>query len=1212
MKKSVKILTLVLSLALLCGALVVAAFAEGETTEIVGVRLDNSADMEDPYLTELPTVESKGTIAADGLSISGTINQLSTNLDKDSGSAKAVQFKHQMGNTAIGKVVTSVYDENSYFTVETSDKMLPYYYNSTLKTASSGHMLNSYTSMSGWDYIADPETRMRKSGNNEVGAGEYWGIDTQYFVMDVDLMWFDPANYDGTGFFYPYLGWTNAAGNSFTAAANGQFGIRFTKSGSAVVAGLQNGNTTVSVGSDGTWSHVTYIMGFGTKVDDDGTNVVLKQYLAVDGVIVDYVEWASTVAVTDVLNGDRTLIYSRDIRLDIFGRVSTTKVYSSGAADNYVIRTLTKDYNGNLATVLADGVGADLTKWESNLYDADNMPFGTPIATIGDTYYDSFNKALAAAASGDTIVLQANVTTHVVLDKLVTIECGDYTIADITAGQGYRYDYDADTKTYTTEATQGEFYLFWEACECGLGDVCDETHPGGIDTVGWEGGTIGASYTKDLNWSCTVGATVYSLAGWVDDNGDPVDLNTVITAEMCDDLTEMTLYPVIATESATLTYVKGGELIYLTGDTAVKTALLGADPNTTITLYDTAKHYETVTIPNSLTLDLNGQTLSLLCPVKQTSFTLSTGKTFTVLGEKEGSTLVHGFPKSEYTETASNVAGGTLFSGGGAGTVLNFKGAGLRVATGALYGSWAGHAMTINIEDCYINTDNGQENPATIYHYGPITVNIKNATFGGATIGINYNVAEVGTNKVINVENSVILGSFISSSFPKVSVNLKNSYVAGSISAAEINVGDGCYFTNNSWVDNATFDEGIALVAETYTAQHNVYDHKFFNYKDGDDLVWDHEVSLTYTPSVSEVTYAYQSCKVVNVTFKDGETTLGTAAGKAGAKVIGPTTGTTEAVADGWILATKSYAYTIPEDATADIVVDIANVTEYGYAYAAGTPKLYANYRLTDNLETSLYVPAELPEGIEITEIAKDGTSGRTLSGNYTIGGVAYTATHAWPNAWSADEGTYWDITYSYDGTNVTYRVTVDVVNYATKVVDIYATDLEKIQQVTALLQYVEAANKIKAVTISNGLSETLAALKEKVTIPAVTTEYLSDLSQLRQYISGVAVSVNSSRGGSMLITPVDATNTVNIIVGEKALQTEVKDGVVMLTNTSLCNWAAKDLTIQVLDADGAVLATGTYSLAAYYNEMASMATADQLALLEAMYALAAIGNTNN
>ena len=62
----------------------------------------------------------------------------------------------------------------------------------------------------------------------------------------------------------------------------------------------------------------------------------------------------------------------------------------------------------------------------------------------------------------------------------------------------------------------------------------------------------------------------------------------------------------------------------------------------------------------------------------------------------------------------------------------------------------------------------------------------------------------------------------------------------------------------------------------------------------------------------------------------------------------------------------------------------------------------------------------------------------------------------------------------------------------------------------------------------------------------------------------------------------------------------------------SMTAWGAKDITINVLDAEGAVVATGTYSLAAYYNEMADQATADELALLEAMYALAYIGNTNN
>ena len=51
MKKSLKILTLVLSLALICGALVVAAFAAD--TEITGITTKNSMNLESADVSEL-------------------------------------------------------------------------------------------------------------------------------------------------------------------------------------------------------------------------------------------------------------------------------------------------------------------------------------------------------------------------------------------------------------------------------------------------------------------------------------------------------------------------------------------------------------------------------------------------------------------------------------------------------------------------------------------------------------------------------------------------------------------------------------------------------------------------------------------------------------------------------------------------------------------------------------------------------------------------------------------------------------------------------------------------------------------------------------------------------------------------------------------------------------------------------------------------------
>ncbi len=474
MKKSIKILILVLSLALICGALIVAAFAEGET-EIVGVRLDNSADMtidqqQDgtykylPHYPYVPTVETdtNSTLAEDGLSYSGTATQLATNLDMDTGAAAWVQFKHQIGNTAVAKVVTNPVDGNNYLTVECTAPMLPYNHYKTYVegvygefakqyTTSSTHMLDSYTAKSTWSI----RTRNATTG---VFNGEVLGTDTKYFVMDADVAWFDIVNYVGSGFFTPYLGYTTSNGSSF-ANLDANVGITFNKSGDVINAQLRGGSkNTFEVGSDGSWSHVTYILEPVVITEGDDTkNLTFKQYLAIDGVIVDTCDWTNTKAASDLYESDRTLCYVRDIRFQIFGQVSTTKASSSGSVDNYVIRTILPEYNGNLAEVLAGGVGADLTAWESNLYDADAMPYGKTVATIGETPYDSLQKAIDAAAEGDTITLCSNVTGTVTVGKDITINYGDYTMAAPATANKLVAVNDETNKAYTFEPADVEY-----------------------------------------------------------------------------------------------------------------------------------------------------------------------------------------------------------------------------------------------------------------------------------------------------------------------------------------------------------------------------------------------------------------------------------------------------------------------------------------------------------------------------------------------------------------------------------------------------------------------------------------------------------------------------------------------------------------------------------------------------------------------------------
>ena len=407
MKKSIKILTLVLSLALICGALVVAAFAEGETT-ITGIRLDVSADMSDPTVETIPTVPS---------------GNVETKFEQDNGAAAALAFKHQVGG--VPQFVKNPVDQNTYLTVDWGTE-----------TSKDGHFLHAYVK-NGWGIY------------NSTNSGVEFIDDFQYFVADFDISFFDPANFSG-GTFIPYVTRAKAAvdkdGNP-TVSRNdigSNFQVSFAKANDLVYTHFSsNGDQKAVIGDGSSWHHITYILGAQTFDDNGDENIKANMYLAVDGKIIATKTWTNDLSDANSYQNDRTQIGIMGVRLDAFGKSG-----SSGNVDNVVYRTLTKDYNGNLASVLAGGIGANLTAWESNIYDADNMPYGIHAAMLGETPYETLQAAVDAANAGDTITLCANVPVKVTINKPLTINCGEYTLATPNVEGAYAGVADDTAKTY--------------------------------------------------------------------------------------------------------------------------------------------------------------------------------------------------------------------------------------------------------------------------------------------------------------------------------------------------------------------------------------------------------------------------------------------------------------------------------------------------------------------------------------------------------------------------------------------------------------------------------------------------------------------------------------------------------------------------------------------------------------------------------------------
>ena len=1202
MKKSVKILTLVLSLALLCGVFAVAAFAD-DTTETVGV-----------------------------------ITRFSTNFDggKSFGAGDGTVVKDfGIDNKGSGTSSTVIDAKgNSYFSWK---------YPVADKAGTAGNY--SYTApKSGQAWNNPPATMF---------DGFYYG-DMLYYVADFDV-WFPKDVPDGSVSMYAYNYYVKGTSTkdettgevTYTVTGNGteaqpanRTAVKFYNTdngGVAVTAGLGYGEQIPML--NGAWNHITVIT--SSKVVEG--KIVLTHYMAVNGIIADTWDYELPTKSDAYLVDGRPCWFPKTYRFEYGNDCKGNEMN----LDNFTIRTIENNYNGNLATVLASGKGTDLATWESNIYDVEKMPYSTTVAKIGDKEFDHLQRAVAAAKGGDTITLLADVTDVVTLGDIITIDCAGFACPQPKGANGYVVGPMQDGK-YVPEAAQAELMIMWGGCTCGL-PTCDETHPGDatgtLFTTAPLYSNLYASYEtlgKSNDWTLEVGTDKYNLVGWMDaTTGTIYSEDTTVTKEMLE-VGFLMLTPIIEKTSVDVAYTKGGVEVYISGKDALKTAITKVDAGGTVKLMNNFAHVVgNVSSAQNFTLDLNGFKLMVTPTNKDLGAKagfITVKHNITIDGTKDGSAIFGYYASRDNVKDDGSIDSAVyqpdnpFFTFGTASKTLTINGGEkfyMNISHFARLNSGS-KGSVINLNGGTHARDGATDGMAYIYcasGTADITVNVKNATITGGNFLASY---DTKTGNVVNFDNCKLIstGNLLNVTNAKFeAITITNSYISSNPTATDgavvVTIGEGNIIRENgTWTAGAyQYATGIAPVAieEPNTFKAPAVQTKVD--KVGSYCVVD-PTSFDIFEKEYTATYTVKTEKALGVSFYDGETLLGTAYGKAGTKVVGPTAGAAESVADGWVMATKSYAYTIPTDATADIKVDIKDVTEFDYTYTAGAPKAYLNYRLSDNLATNLYVPVTLPEGIELVDTTLNGShKGRTYSigdanNPIHIGGVAYQYTQGWPCAWGADEGVFWVLTYTYKGATMSYEVKANAVDYAKKAAALYADNTEILQQITALLQYVEAANKIKNNTISNGLSEYLDELQAKVVLPAPTTEYVSNLAQVKAYITGAKVTVNGSRGGTMKFTLSDAALAEGVKVVFKsgkdviATTTDAANKVAYFDNSALCMWGANDITIEVVKGEE-VLATGTYSLAAYKDEMAADATADELALLDAIYALGAIGNTN-
>ncbi len=415
MKKSIKILTLVLSLALICGALVVAAFAEGETT-IVGITTYAAADFENAKTFDY----TPGTAKNFGL-------------DQDGKKAVNLDYKKSGGDVVLEK---NEVDGNTYFYMDWG----------TEYEAASGSEAPYLQASGGNAWVNVPSA----------DKGELL-TEVKYYIFDFDISFSAPQQFkSGTIQHSVYYSSCATDAEKPTASGSGTsynsfntFKLSLINNNNVVTIGINGESEKAVVGANGSWSHVTWILEPYTVTDDNGENFAAKMYLVVDGVIIDVVDHVNNLDSSKFTGGDRTLFYSRDTRITAVG----SPAGGSACFDNVALRGFDSTYNGNLASVLAGGIGANLSAWESNLYDASKMPAGKAVAKFGEgeneKYFDSLQKAIDAASAGDTITLCGDVTDTVTINKPLTINCGEYTLATPNVAEMHIGALDETTKIYS-------------------------------------------------------------------------------------------------------------------------------------------------------------------------------------------------------------------------------------------------------------------------------------------------------------------------------------------------------------------------------------------------------------------------------------------------------------------------------------------------------------------------------------------------------------------------------------------------------------------------------------------------------------------------------------------------------------------------------------------------------------------------------------------
>ena len=897
--------------------------------------------------------------------------------------------------------------------------------------------------------------------------------------------------------------------------------------------------------------------------------------------------------------------------------------------DNIVTRLFDTTYNGNLATVLA--AKNNLNDWESNLYNEDEMPVGVACAEVDGVGFDSIEKAVAATAEGGTLKLLKSITTQVELSKIMTIDLNGFT-GNFTNGEGFALDYETEGYIKVMSSVGMTTLVLWDDC---LHDpMCEDydlNHPLFHEAELAINEKLLGAY--DPTFSGFLGgdtSKVYVLIGWKNAmTGEAITADTVVTE---DDVAAgfIMLEPVYKIAVKNYEYVQGGvtKEVY-DNQLSLKEVIAAADANSTVKLCSDVEYKQVggsayIDIGKVLTLDLNGYTLKAYGTDKAKSalFRMTSGTDITVTSSVVGGKLFHeGWnsagttPQSAGVFNASNDTGIFRIKGNNAEGEIT-----LTIFAGCLAEGYS-NALQYYIDGGMFVCKNGSDQMGYIdSRKAGRDSEIKNAFFyvpaHGQLLGyVGRNAAADPTKTAtVTVDNCVVIGNLTASGFvaPQQAV-VTNSYITGNVrpivsatysgnTPGSVVIGNGNYFgTALDLALNISFAEGVKLYDVPNSFE---FTYWYNTWTKGD-------AAATFAPSSFEVTtvngtldFISMSTDVepdfVTIIWKDAEgNVLGESEALAGMEASVPADlKVSEVVVPGWLGA-------VPAEWNESLTVP-AGVEEYvitakdgGATTLVPIVELYGNISISAHFTFNMYIPVR-PEGIELTYVTYAGTGTNRLanvSGTYIINGQECNKTSGWPGIINSINDMAAGIQFTYEGETYSVDTTFSMVKYCEYIMN-YNGENGYTDDAKALV--VNAANYIlkSGVVTHKTLSDIVANNSQY--IKTIAKASLPELPAIGDYVASAQV-VIGTRGPQFRFNLTEAGKAATVtITGSNNVDYANKGYVETKNDRPLAELNRVTLTI-VVDEETTI--TAKYSLVDYYT-MLKAGGADQTSLefVDAMY----------